>query len=112
LRADVGPQYLEDLATGYWFSEALFTAVELEVFTLLESEGMTTEEIAGTLDMPPSGLGRFLQALCAIKLVVCDGERYSNTKLASDYLVPGKSEYQGDSILIYNCKSSFFVISI
>jgi hypothetical protein len=90
---------LEDLATGYWFSEALFAAVELEVFTLLEPEGMTTAELAGALDMPAPGLGRFLQALCAINLVVCDGERYYNTKLASDYLVPGKSDYQGDSIL-------------
>ncbi|TGE38659.1 methyltransferase domain-containing protein [Desulfosporosinus fructosivorans] len=96
---DVGPQYLEDLATGYWFSEVLFTAIELDVFTLLESEGMTTTEIAGVLDMPTSGLGRFLQALCAIGLVVNDGERYYNTKLASDYIVLGKSNYQGDSIL-------------
>ena len=99
MRANIGPQYLEDLATGYWFSEVLFTAVELEVFTLLESEGMTTVELAGALDMPVSGLGRFLQALCAINLVVCDGERYYNTKLACDYLVPGKRNYQGDSIL-------------
>lgn len=96
---NVGPQYLEDLATGYWFSEVLFTAVELDVFTLLESEGMTTTEIAGVLDMPFSGLSRFLQALCAIELVVYDGERYFNTKLASNYLVPGKNDYQGDSIL-------------
>lgn len=96
---DVGTQYLEDLATGYWFSEVLFTAVELDVFTLLESEGMTTTEIAGALAMPAPSLGRFLQALCAINLVVCDGGSYYNTKLASDYLVPGKSDYQGDSIL-------------
>ena len=81
---DSGPQYLEDLATGYWFSEVLFTAVELEVFTLLEAEGMTTEKIAGVLNMPPSGLGRFLQALCASNLVVCNSERYYNTKLSSD----------------------------
>ncbi len=96
---DGGPQYLEDLATGYWFSEALFTAVELDIFTLLESAGMTTTEIAGALDMPSSGLGRFLQALCAMELVVIDGERYYNTKLASDYLVLGRRNYQGDSIL-------------
>jgi len=96
---DVGPQYLEDLATGYWFSEVLFASVELEVFTLLEFKGMTTDEISGALDMPVSGLGRFLQALCAINLVVPDGGRYYNTKLASEYLVSGKSEYQGDSIL-------------
>lgn len=99
MRADTGPQYLEDLATGYWFSEALFAAVELEVFTLLELEGMTSIELAGSLDMPAPGLGRFLQALWAINLVVCDGGRYFNTKLASNYLVLGKGNYQGDSIL-------------
>ena len=97
--AHSGPQYLEDLATGYWYSEVLFTAVELNVFTLFDLEGRTIAEIAGALDVPTKGLGRFLQALCAIGLVVCDAERYFNTKLASNYLVPGKSDYQGDSIL-------------
>ena len=99
MRAAFGPQYLENLATGYWFSEVLFTAVELEVFNLLEPKGMTTSELAGALAMPAPGVGRFLQALCAISLVVCDGGSYFNTKLASSYLVPGKLDYQGDSIL-------------
>ena len=99
MRSDTGPQYLEDLATGYWFSEALFAAVELEVFTLLEPKGMTTAELAGALDMPAPGLGRFLRALCAINLVVSDGDSYYNTKLASNHLVVGKSDYQGASIL-------------
>ncbi|SHI06871.1 methyltransferase family protein [Desulfosporosinus lacus] len=54
---EVGSQYLEDLATGYWFSEVLFTGVELDVFTFLECRGMTTHEIAGALDMPPIGWG-------------------------------------------------------
>ena len=99
MRADTGPQYLEDLATRYWFSEALFAAVELEVFTLLEPKGMTTAELAGALDMPAPGLERFLRALCAINLVVSDGDSYYNTKLASNHLVVGKSDYQGASIL-------------
>lgn len=94
-----GPQYLEDLATGYWFSEVLFAAVELEVFSRLELEGLTAVELATALDLSPPGLERFLQALCAMGLVVCAGERYFNTKLASKYLVVGKSDYQGDSIL-------------
>ena len=34
-----GAQYLEDLATGYWFSEALFTAVEMDIFSVLEAGG-------------------------------------------------------------------------
>ncbi|SPF38744.1 O-methyltransferase family protein (fragment) [Candidatus Desulfosporosinus infrequens] len=99
LRADTGPQYLEDLATGYWFSEALFAAVELEVFTLLEPKGMTTAELAAALAMPASGLGRFLQALGALNLVMDEGGSYFNTQLASTYLVLGKPGYQGESIL-------------
>ena len=90
---------MENLATGYWFSEALFAAVELEIFTLLEPKGMTTAELAEALAMPAPGLGRFLQALCALSLVVDEGGSYFNTQLASTYLVVGKRGYQGDSIL-------------
>lgn len=94
-----GPQYLEDLAAAYWFSEALFTAVEQGVFGLLEPEGMTAADLAGALDVHPRSLERFLHALCALGLVTSDGRRYFNTKLAAEYLVAGKSSYLGDSIL-------------
>ncbi|MHB1654150.1 MAG: DUF2284 domain-containing protein [Desulfitobacteriaceae bacterium] len=96
---EAGPQYLEDLVTGYWFSEALFTAVELEIFTLLDPSGKTAAELAGALNVPSGGLVRFLHALCAMGLLTGDGTYYFNTKLASEYLVTGKSNYQGDSIL-------------
>lgn len=99
MKTSAGAQYLEDLATGYWFSEALFTAVELEMFTLLDPKSLTADELARALEMPVSGLRRFLQALCSLDLLVWDGQGYFNTKLASDYLVIGKSNYQGDSIL-------------
>lgn len=104
---DAGPQYLEDLACGYWFSEALFTAVEAELFTRLEPQGKTLNEIAGILGFAARGLERFLQALYAMGLLTSDrngnengdGTRYYNTKLAAEYLVTGKEHYQGDSIL-------------
>lgn len=96
---DAGPQYLEDLATGYWFSEVLFAAVEMGLFSLLEPKGATAQELAGAVDANPGSLGRFLQALGAMGLVTNDGRRYFNTRLSSDYLVSGKADYQGDSIL-------------
>lgn len=94
-----GPQYLEDLATGYWFSEALFTAVELKIFTLIEQKGQSCDEISELLDIEPGGAERFLQALCTMGLLVTDGDCYYNTKLSEEYLVIGKENYQGDSIL-------------
>jgi len=94
-----GPQYLEDLATAYWYSEALFTAVELGLFTLLEPLGKTPEEISKVLDLNQEGLMRFLQALCALGLLGRHGEIYFNTKIASKFLVKNAEDYQGDSIL-------------
>jgi 2-polyprenyl-3-methyl-5-hydroxy-6-metoxy-1,4-benzoquinol methylase len=94
-----GPQYLEDLATGYWFSEALFTAVAAGVFNLVDGDALTAGELAEHLKWEPRGTERFLHALCALGLLVRDGERFGNTPLAAACLVKGKEGYQGDSIL-------------
>ncbi len=94
-----GPQYLEDLATGYWFSEALFTAVSAGVFDLLAGGGMTPCELAERLQWEPLGTERFLNALCVLGLLTREGDRFGNTALAAACLVKGKDGYQGDSIL-------------
>ena len=94
-----GAQYLEDLATGYWYSEVLFTAVEMGLFTLLESGGKTPEEISKCLDLSSEGLERFLEALCTLGLLGRHGEIYFNTNISSKFLVKDAGDYQGDSIL-------------
>ena len=35
-----GGQYLEDLATAYWLSDALFTALEMDLFQTIDDFGM------------------------------------------------------------------------
>jgi len=94
-----GPQYLEDIATAYWYSETLFTAVDMEIFTLLEPEGKNLAEIAEASGVAPAGLERFLQALCALGLLERCGEVYFNTRVAREFLVKGKEHYQGSSIM-------------
>lgn len=94
-----GPQYLEDLGTAYWFSEALFTAVELELFSMLEPEGMSASALSTALNLHSQSCERFLKALAALGLVTTDGATYHNTKLGSEYLVKGRDGYLGDSIL-------------
>jgi len=92
-------QYLEDLSTGYWSSFVLFTAVEAELFGLTGTGGRDVEEISRCLGFEDGATGRFLDALCALGLLTRDGRRYSNTKVSSEYLVPGKERYQGEGIL-------------
>lgn len=96
---EAGPQYLEDLATGYWFSQVLFTAVELELFTFLDGEGKTADQLAKMLGLEIKGTGRFLHALCYLGLVTEDDNIYYNTKIAAECLVKSSAGYQGDSIL-------------
>ncbi len=96
---DLGPQYLEDLSTAYWFSYALFTAVEAGLFTLLEAGGKGAGEIASALGFDGPAAARFLDALCSLGLVSCDKGLYFNTRLSSVYLVAGKEKYQGRAIM-------------
>ncbi len=40
-----------------------------------------------------------MRGLCSMGLMIKDGDRYLNSRISSQYLVAGKEEYQGDSIL-------------
>jgi predicted metal-binding protein/SAM-dependent methyltransferase len=94
-----GPQYLEDLATGYWYSEVLFTAVELGLFNLLEPAGQDLPDIAGRLRLEQASLQRFLEALCALGLLAKHENTYYNSRISREFLLKGQANYQGDSIL-------------
>lgn len=96
---DTGPQYLEDLATAYWSSQALFTAVEADIFTSLDPYGKTIGEIAAKSEFPMRGLDSFLRALCKMGLLCNDGDSYFNTQLSKKYLVSGKPYCQREAIL-------------
>ena len=93
------PQYLENLATGYWFSEVLFAAIEMDIFSLLEPNGKNLAEAAERLGSDTEALKRYLYALCSLGLIDKYENAYFNTKISSEYLVKGKEYYQGDSIL-------------
>ena len=65
----------------------------------MESSGKTLDELASALGFDSEGLERFLRGLCSMGLMIKDGDRYTNSGISSRYLVAGKEEYQGDSIL-------------
>lgn len=96
---DTGVQYLEDISTAYWLSEALFTAVEMEIFNSLEKDGKTIEQLSEEFKSETGGIERFLHALETLGLVYRHGLSYYNTRLSSDCLVTGSDNYQGNSIL-------------
>lgn len=97
-----GGQYLEDLATAYWASDALFTALEMDLFETLksfENQGATPQELAAKLDCDTAALGRYLELLTSLGLLDRYQSIYSNSLLTQDYLLKSSPLYQGDSIL-------------
>jgi len=89
---------LENMATAYWQSEVLFTALELELFARIE-EDAALDVISAAANCRASELERLLLALKALGLVKNrDGEWY-NSKSAHRYLVPGRESYLGDFLL-------------
>ena len=93
---DMNPQYIEDLATGYWRSEVLFAAVEKELFTKLEPEGRSINELASDLGFDAESFKRFIEALSALGLLFEADGYVANTKLSKKYLVRGSENYQGN----------------
>ena len=91
-------QYLEDVATSYWHSEVLFSAVELGIFEHIQ-QPKTVDEICTVFDCDSKAMIRFLEVLLLMGLVSTYQGSYMNSQISSTYLIKGKEMYQGDSIL-------------
>jgi predicted metal-binding protein/ubiquinone/menaquinone biosynthesis C-methylase UbiE len=88
-------QILEDLATGAWYSEVLFTAMDLEIFEALSFHPCSGKALAAQLDCEVDGLERLLAALTSLGLIISCQGNYENGPLASRYLVPGSDSFAG-----------------
>lgn len=97
--AHVSFQVIEDIACGYWYSQALFTALELELFTLLSEGDCSAEELAAAANCHLDELSRLLTALVAMGLLDFREGHYGNAQVSSLYLVCSKSDYMGDFFL-------------
>jgi predicted O-methyltransferase YrrM len=81
---------------GYCHSQVLFTSHRLGVFTCLAGGDCTAAEVAAYCRTSPRHTANLLNAAVALTLVekTADG-RYSNTALASSFLVEGAPQYMG-----------------
>lgn len=97
--AHTGFQFLEDLSTAYWYSQVLFTALELELFLFMEKGFCSVEDLSTAATCHPEELVRVLKAMERMGLVTCQEGNFYNAQVASLFLVPGKKEYMGDFFL-------------
>ncbi len=87
---------LMQLASGFWVSNVLATAVELGIFALLDARpGLTADEVALGLGIAGRGTRQLLPACAALGLLTATDGRYRNTTLTERHLVPGRPGYFG-----------------
>ncbi|MBP1633637.1 MAG: Acetylserotonin O-methyltransferase [Acidobacteria bacterium] len=84
------PQGILEIATAFQLSRALLTAFELDVFTVLNDQSLTSAEVASAVDADPRATDRLLNALVALGLLAKGGDRFTNRPPAAASLVRGK----------------------
>jgi predicted metal-binding protein len=97
-----GGQYLENLSSAGFVSEALFTALDLNIFELLETlgdDGAMIETLSEIMAADSDALGPFLALLESLGLLYRFENIYSNSLLTKRYLLSASPDYLGDAIL-------------
>src|SRR5438105_10175746 len=93
---------------GFWASKTLLSAVELELFTKLGSEGMTGAQIADALELHPRAIPDFPDALVALELLDREGvgsdARYHNTPTTAVFLDKASPAYIGGILEMSNAR--------
>jgi ubiquinone/menaquinone biosynthesis C-methylase UbiE len=84
------------LEYGVWKATALYTGLELDVFTMIDRGNHTLDSITSAVGGDHRGLRILLGALCSLKLLrKCKGD-YFLTNTSEHFLVRGRPAYYGD----------------
>jgi hypothetical protein len=93
-----GLTYLSKLTWECRASRVLHVAVLLKLFTHLAKKPLECDALAAACGAKSDLLERLLIACCALGLLEKEGTLYTNSKISGEYLVEGKSLYQGNII--------------
>jgi hypothetical protein len=106
--AGLAPDRLMELATAYWTSRVLLSAVEVGVFTALADGPLSGEELREHSGLHQRGSADFFDALVALGLLDREDRLYRNTAETNLYLDSGKATYMG-GMMEFHGKSVFGV---
>src|SRR2546423_9739781 len=98
----VDPSHIMQIGMGFWASKTLLSAVELELFTRLGSDGMTGSQIGDALELHARAIPDFPDALVALELLDREGEGsnalYRNTQTTAVLLDKASPAYIGGTL--------------
>ena len=96
---DLSPESINELARSFWHSAILRAGIKLDLFSFLEGNALTSNDVAQRIGAAPSYVQAFLESCVVLDLLEKLGDTYSNSPLASKFLVKGGKEYVGDHAL-------------
>ena len=96
---DLGAEKVNELARNFWYSAILRAGIKLDVFSLLEKDSLTSNEVAQRIGASPRYTQSFLDCCAVLDLLDKTGDRFHNSSMASNFLVKGKAAYVGDHAL-------------
>jgi predicted O-methyltransferase YrrM len=106
--AQVDPAHIMQVGMGFWASKTLLSAVELELFTELDGEPMTAQQIADALGLHARAVPDFPDALVALELLDREGEGsaalYRNTEAGAVFLDKASPAYIGGILEMSNSR--------
>ena len=91
------PKPIMEMATAFQRSRPLLTAFELGLFTTLNAEARTSEEVADALGTHPRATDRLMNALVGLGLLEKRDGRFSNTALTENAPREGAAGIHGRS---------------
>ena len=102
------PAHILQVGTGFMASKTLLSAVELDLFSLLGSDGLTGAQLADQLDLDARAIPDFPDALVALGLLDRDGDgegaRYRNTEDTAAFLDKSSPTYVGGILEMSNAR--------
>lgn len=93
------PAHIMQTATAFWASKTLLTAVEFDLFTTLDGQSLTADELGEQLGIHPRGRYDFFDTLVAAGFLQRDGDgeqgRYHNSPDTQAFLNKNSPTYIG-----------------
>ena len=87
---------------AYFAPVAIVSAMKLDVFTPLAEAPKTPQELAADLGVPVRRLRMLLYSLASTGLITREGDQFSNSAIANEFLVRGRPRYMGGSHELYS----------
>ena len=94
------PSIISIMQRGYyWEAKIYLTAIKLDLFSHLHVP-QTSEELAGIIGADALFLRRLLEALVAMEMLQCQGNRFQNLPVATEFLSRQSPFYMGEMMLL------------